>query len=85
MAHSVQVGNSEISEKSDAMRSALCALRFQSEIPNPKSKIERPRNSQPETRNAKRATRTPQHATLFITLLLLWLDVTLDIPAGSDR
>ena len=38
IAHSVQVDNSEISETSNAMPSAPCALPLKSEIPNPNSK-----------------------------------------------
>jgi len=39
IAHSVQADNSEISETSNAMPSAPCALPLKSEIPNPKSEF----------------------------------------------
>ena len=48
MAQSVQVGNSEISEHSNAMRSALCAMLFYSAIQNLKSQIEEPAPSIPQ-------------------------------------
>jgi hypothetical protein len=68
----VQVGYSEVSETSNAMRSALCTLRLQSQI------------EKPVTRNPHLAPRNTQHV-FIITFRILFINYFKNLKAKKEK